>query len=100
MECEWDESCNINKYLDYSDCKCKKKLIDPLVEECTKNINETSLVKKTLGKTEDRCDSFVVYRALFWTFFIFFLISIGIIYLSIYIVYCNCVIRNKYDLPY
>ena len=46
-ECECDKSCNIDKYLDYSDSKCKKKLIDPLVEECTENINETELVKKT-----------------------------------------------------
>ena len=44
--CECDKSCNIDKYLDYSGCKCKKKLIDSLVEECTENINETSLVKK------------------------------------------------------
>ena len=57
-ECECDKSCNIDKYLDYSDCKCKKKLIDPLVEECTENINETSLVKKTLDKSEDRCNSY------------------------------------------
>ena len=45
-ECECDKSCNIDKYLDYSDCKCQKKLIDPLVKECTENINEISLVKK------------------------------------------------------
>ena len=96
-ESECDKSSNIGEYLDYSSCKCRKKLIDPLVEECTENINETSLVKKTLDKSEDRCNSYVVYRALFWTFFIFFLISIGI---SIYFVYCNYVIRNKYDLPY
>ena len=43
-ECECDKSCNINEYLDYSSCKCRKKLIDPLVEECTENINETELV--------------------------------------------------------
>ena len=36
-ECECDRSCNIGQYLDYSDCKCKKKLIDPLIEECTEN---------------------------------------------------------------
>ena len=29
-ECECDKSCNIIQYLDYSDCKCKNKLIDPL----------------------------------------------------------------------
>ena len=31
-ECECDKSCNISQYLDYSNCKCKKKLIDPLIE--------------------------------------------------------------------
>ena len=44
---------NINDYLDYSSCKCRKKLIDSLVEECTENINETEeLVKKTLDKVK------------------------------------------------
>ena len=83
--------------LDYSDCKCKKKLIDPLVEECTENISEKNLVKKTLDKGEDRCNSYVLYRALFWTFFISFSIIIGI---SIYFVYHNYVNCNKYDLTY
>ena len=76
---------------------CRKKLIDPLVEECTENIYETSLVKKTLDKSDDRYNSYIVYRALFWLFFIFSLTSIGI---SIYFVYHNYVNRNKYDLPY
>ena len=49
----------------YSDCKCKKKLIDPLADECTENINETSLVKKTLDKSEDRCNFYIIDRALF-----------------------------------
>ena len=96
-ECECDKSCNIDEYFDYSSCKWRKKLIDPLVEECTENINEAELVKITLDKSEDRWNSYVVYRSLFWTFFIFFLISIGI---SIYFVYRNYVNRNKYDLPY
>ena len=43
-ECECDKSCNIGEYLDYSNCKCKKMLVDPLVEECTENINETKLI--------------------------------------------------------
>ena len=37
-ECECNKSCNIDEYLEYSNCKCKKKLIDQLVEECTENI--------------------------------------------------------------
>ena len=47
-ECQCDKSCNRDEYLGYSSCKCTKKLIDPLVEECAENINETKLVKKKL----------------------------------------------------
>ena len=86
-ECECHKSCNIGEYLDYSSCKCRKKLVDPLAEECTENIEETKLVKKTLDENK--------YRVLFWIFFIFFLISIGT---GIYFVYRNCVNRKKYDL--
>ena len=96
-ECECGKSCDFRKYLDYSDCKFTKKLIDPLVEECIENINETSLVKKTFDKSKDRRNYYVLYRALFWTFFISFLISIGI---SIYFACHNYVNCNKYDLPY
>ena len=31
-----DKSCNISQYLDYSDCKCKKKLVDLLIENVLK----------------------------------------------------------------
>ena len=31
-ECECDKSCDISEYLDYSNCKCRKKLVDELVE--------------------------------------------------------------------
>ena len=47
-ECECDKSCNIGEYLGYSSCKCRKKLIDPLVEKCTENIDETKLVNITV----------------------------------------------------
>ena len=96
-ECECDKTCNIGEYLDYSNCKCRKKLVDPLVEECTENIEETKLVKKALDENKDRCNSYAIYKALFWTFFIFFIINFGI---GIYFVYRNYVNRNKYDLPY
>ena len=39
---------NICEYLDHSNCKCRKKKVDPLVEECTENIEETKLVNITL----------------------------------------------------
>ena len=94
-ECEYDKSCNIGEYLDYSSCKSRKKLIDPLVEECTENIDETKLVKITVeNKNNDRCHSYVLYMVLFW---IFFMISCGN---SIYIIYLGYVNRIKYNLPY
>ena len=39
-ECECDKSCDIGEYLDYKNCKCRKKIIDKLVEECSENIYE------------------------------------------------------------
>ena len=94
-ECECDKCCNIGEYLDYSSCNCRKKLIDPLVEECTENIDETKLVNiAEENENNSRCTSYLVYKVLF---FIFFIISCGII---IYIADYKYVNRIKYDLPY
>ena len=45
--CECDKSCNVSQYLDYSSCKCKKKLIDPLIEKCAKNDDKTKIINTT-----------------------------------------------------
>ena len=92
-ECECDKSCNIGE----SNCKCRKKLVDPLIEECTEKIDETKLVKTTLDKNKNRCNFCIVYRVLFCIFFLFFIISIGIGIYFAYRKYANC---NKYNLPY
>ena len=34
-ECQCDKSCDVGEYLDYENCKCRNKLIDKFVEECT-----------------------------------------------------------------
>ena len=96
-ECKCDKSCDIGEYLVYSNCKCRKKLVDPLIEECTESINEAKLVKKTFDENKDRCNFCIVYRVLFWIFFMFFITSIGI---GIYFVYCKYLNCNKYNLPY
>ena len=44
-KCECYKSCDFSKYLDYKNCKCKKRLVDQLVEECSENIEETRLVE-------------------------------------------------------
>ena len=94
-KCECDKSCNIGEYLNYSSCKYRKKLIDLLVEECTENIDETKLVNITVkNENNSRCTFYLVYKVLF---FIFFIICCGTI---IYIAYHSYVNRTKYDLPY
>ena len=35
-KCECDKSCDVGEYLDHENCKCRKRLIDKLVEECSK----------------------------------------------------------------
>ena len=47
-ECECDKSYDVGEYLDYPNCKCRKRLIDKLVEECTESIDEVKIAKITL----------------------------------------------------
>ena len=42
-ECDCDKSCDVGEYLDYENCKCRKRLLDKMVEECGENIDETKL---------------------------------------------------------
>ena len=64
-ECECDKSCDVGKYLDYENCKCRKKIVDKLVEECTENIDEVKIAKATLAGHENVClCSYTVYVVL------------------------------------
>ena len=56
-ECECYKSCDFSDYLDYKNCKCKKRLADKLVEECTENIEETRLVE--INSTECKHNFFI-----------------------------------------
>ena len=43
-ECECDKSCDVGEYLDYKNCRCRKKIVDNLVEECIKSIDENEMI--------------------------------------------------------
>ena len=117
-KCECDKSCNISQYLDYSDYKYKKKIIDLLIKECTENIdetklvnititknnnetklvnitiaennNETKLVNITIGENENsHCNSCKVYIVLM---IVAIVISAGV---TIYFLYCNWFLINN-----
>ena len=57
--CEWecDKSCNVVEHLDYANCKCRKKSVDKLVQECTENIDEIKITGMALSERGDDCKS-------------------------------------------
>ena len=52
-ECECHKACDVGEYLDHENCKCRKKLVAPLIEECTEIVEEMKLAKITLAETEN-----------------------------------------------
>ena len=73
-ESECDKSCGFGEYLDYENCKCKKRLVDKLVEECNENVDEANLAKTALLEHKYEC---ICYYKVF--------IVLGVIALRIYI---------------
>ena len=84
-ECECDKSCYVEEYLDYENCKCRKKSVDKLVEEWTETVEEVKLTQITLAENEnkDKCSLCTLYIVLFTMnvvlfIIIFFTIIVGI----------------------
>ena len=94
---ESDKLCNVSEYLDYKRCKGRQRFVDKLVVECTKIIEETSLVK--INSTKCKHNSRVLYIVLFSTNFI---TNIGIPTYVFYYIYMNHNKENvcKYDYVY
>ena len=82
--CECDKTCDIGKYLDYEKCKCRKKLVDKLMDECTDNIKEVKLAKITLEHKNENS-----YKCTSWKVYIVFVIIVFTIFtgITIYFVY-------------
>ena len=70
-ECECDTSCDVGEYLDYKNCRCRKRLVDKLMEECNEIIEEVKIV----SENKNKCSPCIFYIVLFS---IFFTISTGI----------------------
>ena len=65
-ECECDKWRDVREILGYKNCKCRTKLVDKLVEECTKNMEEVKMPKTILAEHENMCKcSCTLYIALF-----------------------------------
>ena len=75
-ECECDKSCNIGEYLDYENCKCRKRLVDELIDEFTETIaEEVKLANITLTENENSyydcssCKVYIVFMMVVFTIF-------------------------------
>ena len=98
-DCECYKSCDFSEYLDHKNCKCKKRLVDKLVEKCTENIEETrveitsaELNSKELhsakNENKHKCSSCTLCIVLFS---ILFTINVGI---GTYFVYFNWYLKK------
>ena len=84
-KCECVKSCSVGEDLDYSNCKCRKKLVDLLIEECTKNIDIVTIDNENEGSFS------IVYIVCIVLFSVILTICIGI---SIYFVYYQCYLKK------
>ena len=83
--CECDKTYDIGEYLDYENCKCRRKLVDKLTDKCTEAIEETKLANITFTENENNyeCSSRIVYIVLMTVVIVIFT---GI---TVYLVYYN-----------
>ena len=85
--CECDELFDIWEYLDYENCKCRKKLIDKLVQECSENIDGNEMISNsTLNDYKNICNFCTICILLFVIIFLRIIsISSAIIYFYWYL---------------
>ena len=44
FECECDKLCDVGEYLDYMNCKCRKRQVDKLVKKCIEDNDGNKMV--------------------------------------------------------
>ena len=84
-----DKPSNLREYLDYENCKCRKKLVNNLVEECSENLDENEMITVTLNNCGSVCSPCTTCILLFA---IDFLIIIGI---SSILIYFHLVLKEE-----
>ena len=96
-ECGCDKSCDVEEYLDYENCNCRRRLVDKLVEECTENIEEVKISRIILAEDENmhknKCSFCPLHIVLFS---IIFAMNIGV---GTYFIYQKYMNRNKKTAP-
>ena len=92
---------DVGEYLNYSDCKCKKRLADKLIDECIETIEKTKLVNITFTENENdyECGYCILYVVLMIVAFtIFNRITAYLVYYTInFIIIIIIIINNNND---
>ena len=89
-ECEYDKLWDVGEYLDYKNFKCRKKLVDKLVKECSDNIDGNKMLHNEnldaipLNDYKNVCNSCTIYIVIFVKFLVTS-ICISSVFLSIFI---------------
>ena len=69
-DCKCDKSCDFGEHLDYENCKCRKKLVDKLIEECSENIDKNEMIYNgTLNNYEsvyNSCTICIVFLVIYF----------------------------------
>ena len=67
-EGECDKSCDVGEYLANKNCKCRNKLVDKLVKECSENIDGNKMIHNQtldvipLNDYKKVCNSCTIYK--------------------------------------
>ena len=89
-ECECDKLCDVGEYLDYENCKCSERLVDKLLEQCTKTVEEVKITE-TKNENTHKCNSCTLCIVLFS---ILFTINVGI---GTYFVYFHWYLKKMIE---
>ena len=93
-ECECDKLCDDGEYLDYVNCKSRKRLVDKLVEECSEIVDEVKITEITSFEHKNNCKySYTIYIILI---VIIFTVYIGT---GTYCAYCKYMNYSKKTVP-
>ena len=69
-ECECNKSCDTG---DYKNCMCRKKIIEKLIEECSKNIDENKILyNETLDNISPSGNKNLILVLYIWYYFLCF----------------------------
>ena len=85
-KCECDKSRNTSQYLDHLDCKCKKEIVDLIVEQGIEydDNNKTKIVNKTV---KNSCNVYIILTLIS--------IVISTVYTTYFVYYNWFLIKNR-----